>query len=237
MADCLQSRSSAGSGTSLALSFLSDTTTGSLFVAGIGAAAGGSTNVSASDNKSNTYTPRGTVNAGATIEAAICETPGGTGGAGHQVTGASSSSADIEMVICEYSGVEAVSAFDQSATNTGSGTSASTGTTATLAQADELVVGFAYSYGSLANVSAPTLDTDGPVGSTALLRREQDGTAESVGLADKSVADTAGTSITFTWAASEDWIACVATFKLSAAAAGVPFVLLSGRTGFVLAGR
>jgi hypothetical protein len=221
MASCVQSLKVTGSGTSVtSAAFGSATTAGNFLGVAVAAFAGGTTNCSASDNNSSSFNVRATVNADPTIELGICAAENIAGRSGHTVTGASSSSADICVIAAEYSGVATASAYDVNATNSGSGTSAASGTTGTLAQTSELVLAAVYSFASSGNISAPTTTSSGTVNTTATNRQEQDrATGETLGMADKESTSTAGQSITFTWAASEDWIACVATFKLSGAAA------------------
>jgi hypothetical protein len=121
------------------------------------------------------------------------------------VTVSGTASASIRAVIAEYSGVATTTPLDGTACNTGTGTSATTGSTASV-PAGELAFAGVGMFDSPITVSA---------GTGATLRNQLTGANGTS--ADEDVASTtAGTqnkSFTLSTAPPGGWAACIATFK------------------------
>lgn len=124
-------------------------------------------------------------------------------------------------------GLDETSPFDKSATGTGSGTAASAGPTATLSQADELVIG---------GVAAED-EIDDQTGTWTTGAAQVDGNEQATGTngagdasnisiyaAAKVVAATTAMNADVTGMDSIDWAVAIATYK-GAAVAGASFVL------------
>jgi hypothetical protein len=105
----------------------------------------------------------------------------------------------IRMAVLEYSGIAASDALDQTSSAMGTGTAVSSGTVATT-QANELLIGV----GANSNGIAWT------PGAGWVLRDEP---ANKLADEDQIVNSTATTSAMFTLAASDVWIAAIATFR------------------------
>jgi len=134
----------------------------------------------------------------------------GTTGGSITVTLTSSGSADIAIVIGEFSGLQSP-AYDVSA-NASSGGSGSTspdsGATSSLAQADELVI----SCDSHADGDTTNVPRSGD-GFTQLSDYANGSLTAVVGAAYKIVSSTSAVSGRWTTGASANWSACVAAFK------------------------
>lgn len=115
--------------------------------------------------------------------------------------------ASISAVMYEYSGIKTLLSSDQSAFNSGTGTSASTGTTGTTGQACELLIGAVGSD----NVS----DTySSPPNSFAIVDQQANGTNKgNVGLLERIVNATGAYSTGATISASSSWAGLIVTFK------------------------
>src|SRR3989304_7152637 len=108
--------------------------------------------------------------------------------------------------ICEYSGVQTSGALDQTTTNYGYGTSASTGTTPTTTQEEELWVGATRC--DTGNETSPTN------GFTLLDGIANDGNLWALGYLEKKVSST-GTASAGVTCGNNYWNGCIATFKAS----------------------
>jgi hypothetical protein len=109
---------------------------------------------SASDNKSNTYT-KAFESAGVTGSLECWYAENISGGASHQVTISTPVGGFFMFAVAEYSGVATSSAFDTSAVSPQDtpATTYTSGSTATTAQADELLFGAVYSYNGTVSVT------------------------------------------------------------------------------------
>ncbi len=175
------------------------------------------TGATIADSKSNTYTrwPTGFVDDGAGWFTACYYKENCAGGASHTISITTAGGNYSVVNATEYSGIATASARDKETGATGTGTSLSSGATATLSQADELVVGF-----GAKEDGGNTAWTQG-AGYT-LRGNVTDGTAGGLGfLEDKIVAATTAVTATATHANSAQWFCGVITFKGVAAAAGV----------------
>jgi hypothetical protein len=109
---------------------------------------------SASDNKSNTYT-KAFESAGVTGSLECWYAENISGGASHQVTISSPVGSYFMFAVAEYSGVATSSAFDTSAVSPQDtpATTYTSGSTASTAQADELLFGAVFSYNGTVSVT------------------------------------------------------------------------------------
>ena len=204
---------------SLAVAFPGNVTAGSLMVLWISRDVTlGQTITSVTDNHSATWT----LFTGTQVNNATSKTTGSmyyslnaAGGATTVTVNLSAASEYLRAVVAEYSGVLTTGAADvatgQTTTNTTAADNATSGATATLAQADELVVSGILDNGSNAALTAGTgytrrILSAAPVGFKAFLE-------------DKTVAATTAVTGTWTGSVASTYICSVATFKLSSTAA------------------
>ena len=110
----------------------------------------------------------------------------------------------VTAVVEEWSGVPTTGVFDVSASNTGTGTSVTTGTTAAKAQNNELVLALVGCAGDNAAVMTGF--------STSYLLNNS-ASFQSIGACYKSVNASGTESASVTLGGSEDWAAAIATFK------------------------
>jgi len=125
----------------------------------------------------------------------------------------SSGTADLSLVVSEFGGMVTTGALDQFASGSGNSTSASSGTTGTRAQADEVLMGCMTHDGTNRTL------TEG--GGFSLLQEHEGGSADMPIGTSYLIASSAGTDAA-TWTigtGSVNWLARVATFKATAAAA------------------
>ncbi len=214
----VQGRSVQGAGgTSVSLAFLtSNVVAGNTIIAAVGSYQDNPLLFTCADNNSNTYTRdravKGTFT-GATIFSApnIAATPN----AKPTITVTGISAIDKTLMIAEFSGLLTSGIADTGNTGTGTSSPYSPGTTATLAQADELVCIVASHDG--VGVSTPT--ASGYTIDAALL---QTGTVNMPAfLGYKVVAATTAQTASIAWENSMNtgYAAAIATYKASAAAA------------------
>lgn len=128
------------------------------------------------------------------------------------------STASRAFRVTEYSGLD-TTPFDKSASSSGSaGTAADSTATATLTQADELVVGavgHVSTVGSFAFESlSPAWNHLGSIASTGTVRTIQPGY--------RVVSATTAVACKATWTTSRNWSALVATYKAAAAQTDLP---------------
>lgn len=204
---------STGSATSLAGTFGSSTVSGNAIAVGARIGAQGRT-VTASDNKSNSYSQakNQTFNTGNELFGHYALNV--TGGASHQVTvGISGAAASIRFTIHEESGVATSSALDQSNSGSGSSTAPDSGNVTTTV-ADEWIFGIC------------ATDTD--VGFTAgasfghLVMSPSTGGSQREATEDRIVSATSTYSAPFTVSPTNDWGCIVLAFK-AAGAGGTTF--------------
>lgn len=125
-----------------------------------------------------------------------------------QITRNTAATANMALACAEYSGVVTVSPADKIAASvTTFGTAASSGATATLAQANELIIG----------VTSATASLTYTPGATFTERRDT-GSVRSLELEDKSVTATTAVTATSTLSTSSNWHCLCATFKEAAVA-------------------
>jgi len=117
--------------------------------------------------------------------------------------------------IAEFSGIVAASPLDKTAAGTGSGTAVSSGSTAALAQADELVLG-----GMCWSGTSTTATETG--GATLIAESEDNATVQAGSFTFKVVAATTAVSATWTIGATQAWAAHVGTFKAAATGTNAP---------------
>jgi len=122
-------------------------------------------------------------------------------------------SADMTVVIAEFSGAATASPLGVTSSGTGTGTAASSGTTATLDQADGML------WGAMCHTGADT--TIAETGGATLIHETEGGTSNMpIGTSYEITAATTGQAATWTLGASRTWTAHVAFFKAAAAAGG-----------------
>lgn len=210
--------------------FGSSVTVGNYVIAAFGGDSNATGEVlTVTDNKGNSYTrwPSYDYAIGATdwLNMDLWYAKVITGGTSFQVTGTyDDSTSNISVIAQEFSGIEgAVSPADKTAHATGTSTSPSSGNTATLAQAAQLVVGHAVH--ALAT-SAFSLGS-GYTNLTQVSVTDRQHAMES-----KVVNATTAVAATFTIAASREWIASVATFKATNTATPLLTKLSGSDAGF-----
>jgi Polysaccharide lyase len=193
----VQGTSSSTSGTSMPVAYPANVAAGHLLV-GMFRASG---TTSVSDSRNGAWTRAATASDG--INSIWYRANAAAGATTVTVSGTTSGS--IRAVIAEYSGVATSAPLDATACNTGTGTTATTGTTASV-PAGELAFAGLGSFDSGITVSA---------GTGATLRNQFTGTNGTS--ADEDVASTtAGTqnkSFTLNPGSTSGWAACIATFK------------------------
>ncbi len=127
-----------GAGTTDAIVWNSNTTTGNMVLVSIGIV--GTTVSSITDSQSNTYTK---IDGTGTSRAELWYAYNITGGTTPTVTATCGAiGANVTMIIREYSGLTTTDPLDKHVVGTGASTAASSGATAATAQANELVVGY-----------------------------------------------------------------------------------------------
>jgi len=124
------------------------------------------------------------------------------------------STASRAFRVTEYSGIQASTPFDRSASSSGSaGTAADSTATATLSQADELVVG---AVGHVSTVGSFAFETLSPawnhLGSIA-----STGTVRTIQPGYRIVSATTAVACKATWTTSRNWAALVGTYRAAAA--------------------
>ena len=136
--------------------------------------------------------------------------PNIVGGSSHQITvsrsGGTGMGGNIKVVVSEYSGLEASTPLDKTASNTWTGTSADSGGTGTLSQAEELVTCCLNSVSGLVDFTAGGGYTE---------NTEVD-SAETLSDEYKTVNSTSSVSGTWTNSPSDDGMVILATYKATA---------------------
>ena len=190
--------------------FGSSVTAGNYIILTLGGDSGATGEViSITDNKGgNTYTQVTGYNAidggdNLWIDMWYCKVVNGGTGFAISVT-FDDTSTNIAVVAQEFSGIAASTPFDKKATATGTSTTPSSGNTAALSQADELVVGGCVHSGTASAFSLGSGYTNLGQQSVANYQTAQE---------SKVVAATTAVAATFTIAASRLWLCGVATFK------------------------
>lgn len=147
-------------------------------------------------------------------KAAIYYAPNASAGA-HTFQVDFAGAVDVSVAVHEYSGIATTTPLDQTATAmTNATTSASSGTTATLAQTDNLV------FGMTNHDTSGTIDI---TSSDVTIREEQqnNSTSECVGTGDKRVTATTGVSVTFGYGTAVDGAKVLAAVFKEAAGGAV----------------
>lgn len=221
------------SGTTMAVTFDSGVTPGSIIICGIGwYGAGGTTLSGVADSLAQTHTQIGTTQCSTTTGgdwcAAMTRFYNSAGGANTVTATLSAATSAFRGISCsEYSGIATSNALDQTAqqaqTDVGTGTDAMTsGATASTSEADELVVSVA--------ISPPSdLGANSVVAGTNFTRRTEssDGTWMRLVTGDRHLAT--ATTVVGTWTCSNvgcsalDPAIIVATFKQVSAGPAINF--------------
>lgn len=133
----------------------------------------------------------------------------------------------VAMTLAAYkeSGLETSGALDKTATGTGSGTAASAGPTATLAQPDELIIGGIGVEDEIDDQTGAWTTGAGNVsGNEQATGTNGAGDASNISIytAAEVVAATTAQTAEVTGMDSIDWAACIATYKFAAAGASLP---------------
>lgn len=116
---------------------------------------------------------------------------------------------DCSLVVAEFSGIATTTPLDQTTTNKSAGsTSISSGTTATLAQAGELVCGQAWH----ATASGDSVTATGTLTATPHQQLDNSG-SQAFTFSHGRATTTSGVAATWTISTSREWKAGVATFK------------------------
>ncbi len=193
--------------------FAGSTVTGNAIIVGVGDDSAGTTTVlGVTDNKGNTYTRAGAVGANAS-SVQLWYAQNVTGGASHTVSVAWDEAATgrVSVIVQEFSGLATTGMFDQVSTAaTGTGTTATGGTTPTTTQADELVV--------MVSSHAATISAYS-VGATYSNLAQVSVADAQTAMQSKVVAVTGTQTGSMGIAASRAWVGMIATFKGAAAPA------------------
>jgi len=198
-----QLRSTTGSGTSLALAFLSDNTAGNLLIATVGNGDGGDTLTSVGDSNGNTWA-QATFIANTGIHTAIWYAMNSNAGANTVTANFSASEFSSSLVIAEYAGAELTSALDQVNTGSGFGTAIATANVTTTT-ADQLMIGIA-----CCSEAGVTYTPD-----ASYTERVDDAANRPFQYQDRTVNSTLTDNSTQTKSGGNaNWAACIATFKL-----------------------
>lgn len=211
-----QNKNTANGATSVAVT-LTGVTAGNVLIVTLGTYLNPANGLSSSVSGGGaTWTRRGSRVSGR-LATEIWEGLGGTGGS-ITVT-ASASTRDWAAVLTEWSGVDATP-FDVTASGNGTSTSPSSGSTATTAQADELLIGAVSHQGSTISCV--------PGGSFTQLNDVLTGASTAVcGAAYRIVSATGAYSSDWTLGSSQIWTCAIATFKAAASGgsvtAAIPF--------------
>jgi hypothetical protein len=209
----VQTQTGTSSSTTLGLTWSGNTTTGNLIVISIVTT---STLSSIVDSQSNTYSVVGSTLTANTDNNYTYYAKNITGGTTPTVTITIASTAEIDAIVREYSGLDTSSPLDQVAgASAGFSTSPSSGATSTTTQADELVIGW-----SAAASNNPTYVLGSGYGNLST----QNGTGGGIAMEDKIVAATGAQTATFT-SAFVFWTCGVASFKGASAAPAGPKTL------------
>jgi hypothetical protein len=120
----------------------------------------------------------------------------------------------------EFSGLATTSTLDRTSAATGQGTSASSGTTAATAQADELLIGAIGVEGASSETFAPggsfsSLASSGTSGGSS-------GSNITINAAYRVVSATGSYAATGTLGSNRDWAAAIATFRMAAVPTATP---------------
>lgn len=118
----------------------------------------------------------------------------------------------------EISGLATSSAFDKSSTDTGSGGTASSGSTATTSQADELIIGCVHAANTTFSAGSGYSDFQESTESTFF---------QSFASEAKIVAATSTYQADFPYAGSPNWSAAVATYKIAGGGGGKSPIFLA----------
>lgn len=205
------------SSASFSITVSATTTIGNLLVVGI-ALNGGSVST-VTDSGGNTWTVDKNTGAGSTVHAAIASTvtiAALTSGVS-TITVTPVASQRVAMSVQEWSGIGA-SPADLNSTGTATGTSADSGATATLNQADELVYGV---IAHVSTVSSFTPEVLSPVWDQRTSAATT-GTVRTVRPMSRVVSATTAVSAKATWTTSREHEEIVQTYKASGAVSTVP---------------
>lgn len=183
----------------------------------------------ASDSKGNSWAVDVSVVDGGNAKGRVSIGHGqlASGGSGHTFTLNQGSSAYIEGDFSEFSQVVTSSALDKTATNQVASGTTSTSTTATLAQADELIIA-----AIVVNVSSSNVHlTDPPSGYTSIGVNQDPNTSIGYEAAYKIVSATTAVSATWTFDSAAA-ASAIATYKTTGGGGGGLIVNpLTGRGG------
>jgi hypothetical protein len=196
----VQSRQSGGSGTSLALAFTSDVTSGSLLVAAV---ANETSFAAFSDDKSNSWSADTQTFAGGPLQLSCGYAPNAASGATTITADFGSTSQNgIGLVIGEYSGVALSSPRRSTATGgVSTGTSVTTGNVT--ATAEDMLLGFVgYGYNSKTVTE----------GSSFTLRQQSANAFRNAALQERLIASGGSYSAPATLSSSGDWFARASLF-------------------------
>lgn len=217
----VQGRSVQGAGgTSVALAFLaSNVVAGNAIIAGVGSYQDTPSGFTCADNNSNPYT-RDRVIKGTFTGATIFSTPNlvAAPNAKPTVTVTGAVAIDKTLMIAEFSGLLTAAIADTGNTGTGASSPYSPGTTATLAQADELVCIVASHDG--AGVSTPT--AAGYTIDANLLQTDTFNMPALLGYKVVSATTAVTASIAWENTMNTGYAAVIATYKAAAAATKAP---------------
>ena len=185
------------------------------------------------DNKSNTYTRRQISSqgmSGGTAVTAIFESQNITGGASHTITVTPTGTQSALIVgATEYSGVLTANAQDVGNVASGESASATTGTTATTAQNDEVFIGVGTLQGNInmtENASGST-----PASGWTPIVTESDGDNYQSGEAVDVVATATAAADHFWSHTSAPWAGAIETYKAAAAAGRTALLTRSNPLG------
>lgn len=191
---------------------LGSTTTGEAILVVVTGFGGGFGAGHVTDNKGNTYAFDGGGTSG-NLQVGFYSCLNPTGGAGHTVTVTFGSAGGKNIGAVAVQNIVTSSAKDKTTSASGTGTALNSGTTATLAQADEIAVGVGV-------VDTGGVQTWSRGGGFTDIGNTGDGANDLVSdFSYKVLAATTGIAASFTWPQSDPWLAAVMTYKATSGGA------------------
>jgi hypothetical protein len=166
------------------------------------------------DNKGNTYAFRGTDGTNTRIGFYDCQAP--TMGAGHQVSINAGNASNDGLIAWEVANLTGSPSFDKYAGDGASSATPTTGATATLAQADEIV----FAAISTDQGNSDTITPTAGEGWTPDAEDENGATVPAFNAVHKTVSATTAVSASWALGASHEWGCSIATYRAAAAALG-----------------
>ena len=228
-ATMVQSKAGSAASNTCTVTFDSPTTSGNLIIVCVDSYPSAAPTYTVTDNKSNTsasavYRTQDTSRIQISYFANIA------GGASHSVTVQSTrSDGRLRVHLQEWSGLATSSPLDKTASATGYSSSPSSGNTATTAQNDEALIGFAATSADVRNFTAGSGYTE--VNEIDVVETSSD--------EYRIVTSTGDYAATFTLSATDSWRCLIATFLAAASGGATAAPLIDSRLigGVLIRGR